>query len=327
MTERITSIEIKTKLSNGPSLKFQAFTFDPTVVGDSDGKVLKATGLEAPSLDVLGGSASYGGSVYTGIRANDREVVLTVKPVNTPVKRIKNVLGALASWSMTDPLELRLNTIMAGGTETSLFGDAYVVGVSAPIFEADDKIQITIKMPRPEFQRTRISWTGEGDVPLTLASDQSLGGKRMVLYTVNVGEVGYDVLNAPSPFAMLMNMDKAAAIHLDSIATLDMYGNQSTQLIVDPWSMSGVHSNSDLYVEYNGQTRQVNPYMQYQTQTPVSLRGLGGYTNYVSPSWPRLRPGAESITIMLTFRDSHTSNTSQFFRVKSFHIYARVFGL
>lgn len=337
MQERITSIEIDTKVLGGTSnrVEFCGHTLNPAVAQAMDGKIMKATGLESPTMDVTGGPSSFGGSVYTGLTTNDREVVLTVTPSGALTKSIKNRLNALVSQSMLAPLRLRINTEFGDGTESGLSEDCYITGVSSPIFDADNTLQITVKLPRPFFERDALYW-GERrqssgspvpeSVPLSKGIDRVFEGDRTVTFWLVTEEMGADLLNAPSPFELALNFTGSAGRFIRSVVFRDETGKKATVQIGEPYLRTSF-SNPRLVIDYDGKDRTITSTLSAGSIGLEDIRATPGYTTVIEPNWPDLTPGQEELRVEVTYYSSYTRDPLSDVHVDSHTIWPRVFGI
>lgn len=337
MQERITSIEIDVKgvLQSTNRVEFGGYTSRPSVDQGVDGKIMKTTGLEAPTMDVTGGPSSFGGSVYTGINTNDREVVLTITPTGATAKSIKNRLNALVARSTLDALRMRINTEFGDGQTSGLSEECYVTGVSAPIFDAGNTIQITVKLPRSFFERDEMRWgierRGSGydapdEVRINKGWDEVVGEDRSVDFHIETEGLNSDLLNAPSPFRLMLQFTPSAGRFVKSVTFRDDSGNKATVLVGEPYSTTSL-SDPDLNIEYDGGSRTIVSMLTFRTSQRENIRGNPGYATVIAPNWPTVMPGSGDTTFNVTYFSSYANAPLADMEVRSHVIWPRVFGV
>lgn len=332
MQERITSIVVDADghMPSSNRVRFCAHTFNPLDEAGMDGKIRKVTGLEAPSMDVTGGPSSFGGSVYTGLKTNDREVVLTVKPSETPVKTIKNRLNALVSRSILAPLRLRINTVLGDGSASGMQEDCYITGVSSPIFEADDTLQITLKLPRSFLERDPLIWGGQNPddpVQYLVDSDITLIESRIVKIRPQTSELGSDLLNAPSPYRLALRFSSTATRLLKSVMFRDDTGNKALVSLEIAGSILRTTPYPELVVIYDSENRTITSLASHPEGGATDLRGERGYITTVDPGWPMLSPGFETSAVDITYESYYVAGVSESLVATEYMVWPRVFGI
>lgn len=132
-----------------------------------DAQIVEASGLEMSEIVVFGGDLYGGGSKFTGTRMADREIDLSLVPIEgTSASEIKNKLSALAGTSARIPLTLRVDyeTYHPDDIGTT-FGDfgtpsksvwetkVYISNITAPIFADSSEVNVTLSMGDTTFVR------------------------------------------------------------------------------------------------------------------------------------------------------------------------------
>src|SRR5699024_8902787 len=142
-----------------------------------DAQIVEATGLEMPEIIVFGGDLYGGGSKHTGTRMADREMDLTLLPVNgTSPSEVKGKLSALAGSSARTPLTLRI-TYETLNTDIGAFEDGigpitpgllnettvetwetkvFISNITSPIFSDSSEINVTLSMGGTLFTRSEM---------------------------------------------------------------------------------------------------------------------------------------------------------------------------
>lgn len=142
-----------------------------------DAQIVEAIGLEMPEIIVFGGDLYGGGSKHTGTRMADREMDLTLLPVNgTSPSEVKGKLSALAGSSARTPLTLRI-TYETLNADIGAFEDGigpitpglineptvetweskvYISNITSPIFSDSSEINVTLSMGDTLFTRSEM---------------------------------------------------------------------------------------------------------------------------------------------------------------------------
>lgn len=281
-------------------------------------------------MNVTGGASSFGGSVFTGVTLGDREVVVTVKPTGSANKSIKNRLNALISRSTLNPLNFKVNTEREDGTTSSLRSDAYISGVSSPIFDKDDTVQITLKMPQSFLERGPLmlgSW-GTGNlstIPISVVRSNIYGDRHSILYSIPLG-FDNDSLNAESPFAINLQTDIQASGKLQGITLRD--GDMNKVIL----NVGDAIANSELRaprytLEYNGRGRTVNSYLNAGSAGTEDLRNQFDYSYFVEPNWPSIGPATDGISLEITLSGQYVGEPLDAIEVKTLIVWPRVLGV
>lgn len=339
MSERITSIEIDTiSEDNRHMLVFTGLSYDVSQ-GDDDARITKVTGLEAPTMNVTGGSSSFGGSVFTGVTLGDREVVLTAKPAGLTNKEIKNRLNALIGRSTRNPLVFRVNTEREDGTKSRLTSEAYISNVSSPIFDKDDTIQVTLKMPNSYLERGALMlgrWGGglSTPVPLSVRHSQIAGEYHTIGYTIPL-TLSDDALNTDSPFSFVFNLDDQSSMKLLDVVIRDGDMNKIIINVGGIWDRSSYGSIKTFRIEYNGRGRSVDTQLLILSQAPgapttpqaVSVNGQPDYSYFIEPTWPSLNSESSEINVDLTLGGQYNGDVIDAIDVERVLMWPRVLGV
>lgn len=331
MSERITSIEVDSLEGTSKSkLSFSGFSYD-LVGADMDARITKLTGLEAPSLNVTGGASSFGGSVYTGVTMSDREVVLTVKPTGSTNKSIKNRLSALINRSKKWPLRFRVHTMRDDGTVSSLTSETYISGVSSPIFEKSDEVQITFKMAQPHLERGpvvlgKIS-SGLPPIPIPVHSHYNLPTQDHHNYGLNIPlEFDYNAMNADSPFSVNFTFNVEASAKLKSLTIRDVDMNRVMINVGD--AVANTNLGIPRYnITYDGRNRSVSTYLDANSAGFEDLRNHYDYSYFIEPTWPVLGPDSGSIFLEVTLNGQFSGNVRNSVNFERVVVWPRMLGV
>lgn len=320
MRERITRLVVKSGLSEGYEFSARGYTSNPLVRHQEDATITKATGLEAPTMDITGGPVSYGGSFYTGISLNDREVVLTVKPRNISAHEIKRKLNTLISRSAYAPLMLDIHTEV-GKDASKLSAECYITNVTSPIFEKDNVLQITVRCPRPYFEREARS--GLDGLNITKTSEYSSGGNRYVHYRMTPAEpLESHEMTAPSALDFRLTVDQALKTQLNHIALVDPVGSEvRVSFPFNAWSASGI-SNGTMTYDYTSRYKTIKV-----TPSPNHDESDLTYIKSISPGWVMVHPGLSEISLIVSMQSGVVVEPISQMEVTRFNVYSRTLGL
>lgn len=331
MSERITSIEVDSMEGMSKSkLSFSGFSYD-LVGADMDARITKVTGLEAPSLNVTGGASSFGGSVYTGVTMSDREVVLTVKPTGSTNKSLKNRLSALINRSRKWPLRFRAYTMRDDGTESTLTSETYISGVSSPIFDKSDEVQITFKMPQPYLERGPVLLghvaSGLPPVPIPVQVHHNHPTQDYHNYGLQIPlEFDYDAMNADSPFSLNFLFNVEATQKLESVTIRDADMNR----VIINVGAAAANTNLEIpryNITYDGRSRTVNTYMDAGSAGSEDLRNHYDYSYFIEPSWPLLGPDSGSIFIEVSLNGQFSGDVRNSVYFQRVLVWPRMLGI
>lgn len=337
MSERITSIEIDTSVAGSTlsqmGVSFSGFSYD-VVSEEKHGRITKVTGLEAPSMNVTGGSSSFGGSVYTGVTLSDREVVLTVKPTGLTNKQIKNRLNALITTTNNGPLTFRIRTTQEDYTESFLWASAYISGVSSPIFDKDDTVQITVKMGRPYFerppmvlQRQYAPGLPERPIAHTLLSENFFAGTHTFKYSVSPPVVSVDSMNAESPFSIQIEVANMAVLRVRNISVWDQRLNK-VDVSYSPGYYETNVTNQPLFLEVNAMGRSARTNLvETGSGRHYEIQQGRGFRTHIRPNWPSLMPGSEEIIIEMETGSINAPDPLNLIKVEQLIVWPRMLGL
>src|SRR5699024_12818796 len=95
-----------------------------------------------------------------GITPNNREYVVTLRPMGQSLNDIKNQVNRLIGLSHRSELILELNTVTEEGGESRVYTSGYISEVSAPLFSDKREIVITFISTTHYLQRDPLSIHG-----------------------------------------------------------------------------------------------------------------------------------------------------------------------
>lgn len=322
MRERITDIYINQPddASQSVMLHMSVYTENPVRGTPLDAMVTKLTGMEATSLDVSGGPSSFGGSVYTGIKTNDREVVLTLKPRMKSPGEIKAILNALVGRSMHDPLRFTAVTQLndAARTQSQLFGDCYISGVTAPLLDADNTIQVTLKFPKSYFQRNYNETANLGNSLIRYNGSGTLHVHEYQIEGMEYGDITF--LNAPSPFTASFVIDQKIKQACNYVELSD-YRNNLVRVHLDSlFDPGGAIASGYLKVTISSDTRSV------RVESGGFEVDRSYYVTTHRGEWPMIRP-AEPLPLYTIGMLNHSGSIANDHRITELTVSPRVFGI
>lgn len=322
MAERISSINIKTSPSAyhpQQMVSMRGYVALPTDVVNSDSTLTALTGLEAPSLTVVGGEVSYGGSVYTGITTNDREIVMTIKPRGLSVNALKVRLNTLIAFSTANELVLEVDTMNDKGATSKLTTTGYITNVSAPIMGKDDLIVVTFRSPTPYLQRSYINVTSSHNLRAV-----NVAGKRAVYKLEPKTALDDSAATAPSPFELSLVVNKAHATNLSYFTITDSAGNSYRTAHND--SFPGIVALSGNGIIGSDTNRRVS--FVGDTTDPILKADPFRLLMTVQPTWPMVFPSYTDLSLEVGFVNSLPTGVSpSIITLREFRIYPRVFGI
>lgn len=326
MQEKITSIDIAGpgETVSGRRVSFSAYTTNPIHRNKLDGRITKMTGLESTDVEVAGGPVSYGGSVYTGVRPTDREVVITVKPSGMSSSELKSSLNALISRSLAAPLLLRVNTKFENGEDSYVQGDCYITSVSSPIFESDNKVQITLKLAKPHLEREEVRYVYPNHNNFTVYRDVLVLYRMIHVRLDNDLDSGAHYINAPSPMMVLGTLDGNAAKHMMSMVFRDSNDNMVNLMTPELYSNAGVNQDADLEFNFNTHTREIGAALMPGN---FNLKDADGYIQTINPGWPMLGPDSTDSWLYFTFKNDYKGSLEDDLLIRNYTIWPRVFGI
>ena len=320
MAERISKLVIKTpnsgtKASEQLTVRGYVSTIRSREVMDA--MLVSATGFEGPKLTVTGGDASYGGSVFTGITPNNREYVVTLRPMGHSLNDIKNQVNTLIGLSHKSELILELNTVTEDGGESRVYTSGYISDVSAPLFSDKREIVITFISPMPYLQRDPMSILGLHDIKMETAS-----GGGVIDITRKPSNEADKAFSAPSTFRLTLSYSGIFAQNLTTasvsddtnsflgtIRTTTRYddvGNTTKSYLVFDMEDRAMYLDAD-----DGKDAYRNPYIGTQTS-----------------DYPKIYPNQTDLNVTLLYTKLSTYDP-MFLKTKieSYLIYPKVYGI
>lgn len=320
MAERINKLVIKTpsagtKANEQLTVRGYVSTIRSREVMDA--MLVGATGFEGPKLTVTGGDASYGGSVFTGITPNNREYVLTLRPMGQSLNDIKNQVNTLIGLSHKSELILELNTVTDDGGESRVYTSGYISDVSSPLFSDKREIVITFISPMPYLQRDPMNILGLHDVTM---STFILGG-TMTIARKPSDEID-KAFSSPSTFRLTLSCDGLLAQDVTTAIVSD--GTDSfSGAVRTTGRFTNVGNTTKSYVIFDMENRSM--YLDADD-------GMSPYRNpYVgtkTSDYPTVYPNQTNLGVTLQYPQS-TSRHNLFLKAKveSYLIYPKVYGI
>lgn len=322
MVERISSISIRTsEQADHPqrTLSMRGYVALPTDNSALDSTLTSVTGLESPALTVIGGEVSYGGSVFTGIIPNDREIVFTIKPRSLSVNDIKIRLNTLIAFSTINELVLDVNTITDKGVASKVSTSGYITNVSAPVMAKDDYLVVTFRAPSAYMQRSAMNVTSSHTM-----TNVSMTDLRAVYKVEPTTPLDDSASTAPSPFKLNLSIAKAHASNISYSTIKDSAGNvyqtshmQSFPGILNPVGDGILGADSYNRISTVG-----------DTNNGVMIISRNKLITTVQPNWPTVFPSYSNLTVEIGFKSAPPEGTPDtILKLRSYHIYPRVFGI
>ena len=320
MAERISKLVIKTpnsgtKASEQLTVRGYVSTIRSREVMDA--MLVSATGFEGPKLTVTGGDASYGGSVFTGITPNNREYVVTLRPMGQSLNDIKNQVNRLIGLSHRSELILELNTVTEEGGESRVYTSGYISDVSAPLFSDKREIVITFISPMPYLQRDPMSILGIHDIEM---STPAVGG-RIDIHRKPSDEED-KAFSAPSTFRLALSIPGTIANLITTAIVSDEVN-----------SFSGAVKTSSLFQDVSPASHGYLIFdMEDRAMYLDANDGMGPYRNpFVGTNtsdYPSVYPNQTGLSVSLLYSNTTTNNNS-FLKTKvdSYLIYPKVYGI
>lgn len=320
MAERISKLAIKTPssgINSKEQLTVRGYASTLRTRELMDAMLVGATGFEGPKLTVTGGDASYGGSVFTGITPNNREYVITLRPMGLSINDIKNHVNRLIGMSHKTELILELNTVTDDGGESRIYTSGYISDISSPLFSDKREITITFISPLPYLHRDPLSILGLHDVNL---STSVLGGRIDIVRKPS--EEVDRAFSAPSTFRLTLSFEA-------------LLGQNTTTAIVSDGSnsFSGAVRMAGRFYDSGSQTK---AYMVFDMEDrAMYLDADDGRSSYRNPfvgtktsDYPMIYPNQTDLTVNFQYETPSTSNPS-FMKAKvdSYLIYPKVYGI
>lgn len=322
MVERISSISIRTsEQADHPqrALSMRGYVALPTDNSTLDSTLTSVTGLESPALTVIGGEVSYGGSVFTGIIPNDREIVFTIKPRSLSVNDIKIRLNTLIAFSTIKELVLDVNTITDKGVASKVSTSGYITNVSAPVMAKDDYLVVTFRAPSAYMQRSAMNVTSSHTM-----TNVSMTDLRAVYKVEPKTPLDDSASTAPSPFKLNLSIAKAHASNISYSTIKDSAGNvyqtshmQSFPGILNPVGDGILGADSYNRISTVG-----------DTNNGVMIISRNKLITTVQPNWPTVFPSYSNLTVEIGFKKAPPAGAlPTILKLRDYFIYPRVFGI
>lgn len=283
-----------------------------------DAQIVEATGLEMPEIIVFGGDLYGGGSKHTGTRMADREMDLTLLPVNgTSPSEVKGKLSALAGSSARTPLTLRityetLNTDIGafedeiGPIAPGLFSDptvetwetkVYISNITSPIFSDASEINVTLSMGDTLFTRSEMlpisgavqdgeDKSGFSELRRTNTIFNTPSPTRIIYKSVLLSSSDLNAVGAPSPGSLEATITFISDTNVFGLFVDDYSGGNIRY--VTPGKMDGGTSVSVKYDPTKGRLTATNNESFQHLPTTVS-----GKLPMFRPSRDSFRVGVE----------------------------------
>lgn len=283
-----------------------------------DAQIVEATGLEMPEIIVFGGDLYGGGSKHTGTRMADREMDLTLLPVNgTSPSEVKGKLSALAGSSARTPLTLRityetLNTDIGafedeiGPIAPGLFSDptvetwetkVYISNITSPIFSDSSEINVTLSMGDTLFTRSEMlpisgsvqdgeDKSGFSELRRTNTIFNTSSPTRIIYKSVLLSSSDLNAVGAPSPGSLEATITFISDTNVFGLFVDDYSGGNIRY--VTPGKMDGGTSVSVKYDPTKGRLTATNNESFQHLPTTVS-----GKLPMFRPSRDSFRVGVE----------------------------------
>lgn len=273
-----------------------------------DAQAVKATGFDAPEFDVQGGALFSGGSQFNGIRANDRELTITVTPVpRLAPSAIKHKLMRMISMSDMQPLTLYVE-YASDDTIATYTVDVYISNVTSPIFTQSREVQFTAKMGAvafagPTISTDKIVTVSSNSVGFSSTLRSSLPDKTQVqerhLY---LSDEILSHTNAPFDVngVFWINLPKSALTNLISIDLIN--GRGDSVGLVPPSNIQAAFTSAfgdrntySFGVSFNSSTRRLYFLIPESGSTVLSETGPLDFTTRYK--WPLGMPAKSCLAI------------------------------
>lgn len=160
------------------------------ITQSTDYQLVSVTGLTPQGADVnTSPFATKDGSIVTGTRLTDREIVLTLQPLNAKVETGR--INLYTYFQLKRFIRLYITT-----TNRSVKIDGYVSNINIDLNGNPQMAQITIKCPNPYFLDTTVSTTyfSSYTETITNSSDEQVGVVFEVTFTGAV--TGLEIQNS-----------------------------------------------------------------------------------------------------------------------------------
>lgn len=319
MTERISKLTIDSGIRSNTSpktLTVRGYATTPYSRGVMDSMLVNATGFEGPKLTVTGGDASFGGSVFTGITPNNREYVLTLRPMGEDLNTIKNRLNTLIALSQVQPLTLYVSTLNEYGVDSHLYTEGYISDISAPLFSDKREIVVTFISPLPYLQRNPVSVRSIHEVIPNFKPSRG-----MLSVMRKEGNDDDSAISAPSTFSIGIAIPKEFAPKIHTIRVIDGVGNAYSAALMGFYR--DVHElKGDAIVSFDIRSRQV-----VLTDEKDNVAFKNPYVTTIG-EWPTVYPLLTNLSIEMEYTGSEeVAEGLKDSYIYSYVVYPRVYGL
>lgn len=269
----------------------------------SSGYILEETGLGSIDSEVGEVSIYKGGSFFTGMRNQDREITLTIRPTTASCVTKFNQIIALCRSGL-----VRMNfdytnqeySIPTGSPKPVSFGtryfcSCYVTKIDKQILSKTNDFTVTIKAPEPYFtSKTKVTYTYGSSDGTSGYINTVLSGNSVIYYVIN-NQKGVESFDVADDFKLEVF---AKTLGLKHILVSDAVGNS---LRFTP-SGSVANSNDEIrLVLYEDRTFEVFT----ANAAPLNPR-QGTLFMSVSSLWPILTPSDTPLTITAEYTSKQT---------------------
>lgn len=306
-------------------------------------QAIKASGFDSPTFEVQGGALYSGGSQFNGFRPQDRELVITMLPMNqeTPTS-IKTELGRMASLSSNDPLwfDVYLDEPFGRGVTYMYRASVYISDITSPILSESREVQLTLKMGSVSFTHTHpitikrkiieseayrnsgYSWMRDGL--------RTKDGRRSIM-NIYLSDDDLSMMTAPSILngGLALVFDKEDVRKIRSVEMLNRRGD-AIRLVpkdnfVEKMKRFEVPGANGYFIEVNivGNQRRI----QYATDAEPGRYYDGDdapFDMYTNVRWPLCLPMRTALTFGVEYVDS--LKYKPFLDNHTFEIYAERYG-
>lgn len=327
MVERISKIRISYgEKQRDPRrvLSLRGFVSLPTSPETGDGTITSLSGLETSKMSVTGGEVAYGGSVFTGIYPNDREITITVRPRELTHNAIKLKLNSLMSMSMQDPLYFEVDTITEKGVVSSISTQGYITDVSASIFSKDPSLVVTFRSPKPWLQRPRKTVTSNHTMywhPLPQEATSFNGRRGEIRVT---GDSDDSAISAPSPVNVMLEASNQLWKHIQYITLEDSLGNKFTVQYNDYFKNKPPVKNAIYGLDTYARLATAG-----DTNDGVMYYGSTDIRSYTLKGWVSVYPTFTNLKVEVGYMPGTSLSASAInnLKLRRYDVYPRVYGM
>lgn len=327
MVERISKIRISYgEKQQDPRrvLSMRGFVSLPTSPETADATITSLTGLETSKMSVAGGEVAYGGSVFTGVYHNDREITITLRPRELTHNEIKLKLNSLMSMSMQEPLYFEVETITEKGVVSSVSTQGYITDVSASIFSKDPNLVVTFRSPKPWLQRPRKTVTSNHELywePLNSEANYFHGRRGEIRV---VGESDDSAISAPSPVDVMFEASNNLWTYIKYITLTDNLGHGFTVQCNDYFKNNPPVENAIYGLDTYARRATAG-----DTDNEIMFADSTDIRFYVGKGWVSVYPTFTNLKVEV----GYTSKTSRpdpeinNLTLRRYDVYPRVYGI